>query len=112
MPVTYADIRVRTWDFEVTMNRTEMVSAIARRQKIRNDVVEDVVEAFLDLLVLNMAVGEDVTIRGLGRFETRLRPRVKLQNPHNGQAIDVPPRRTMVFKPSMKVKERLNNAPL
>lgn len=94
------------------MNRTEMVSAIARRQKIKAAVVEDVVEAFFDLLVLNMAVGEEVSIRGIGRFETRLRPPVKLQNPHNGEAIDVAPRRTMIFKPSMTVKDRLNDTPL
>lgn len=94
------------------MNRTEMVLAIARNRRIKTAVVEDVVEAFLDLLVLNMAVDEDVTIRGLGRFETRLRPPVKLRNARSHEPVDVAPRRTMIFKPSMKVKERLNSAPL
>lgn len=94
------------------MNRTEMVAAIARNQEVKAAVVENVVEAFFDLLVLNMAVGEEVTIRGLGRFEPRTRPAVKLRNPHSGEHFDVSPRRTMVFLPSQVVKERLNAAPL
>lgn len=94
------------------MNRTEMVSAVARRRGIKVETVEDVVNEFLDLLVLNMAVGERVTLRGLGAFEPRARPAVRLQNPHDKTTIEVPPRRTMIFKPSPKVKERLNTAPL
>lgn len=94
------------------MNRTDMVSAIARRQHIRAAVVEDVIEAFLDLLVLSMAVDEEVTIRGLGRFQTRQRPGVVLKSAHDGSPVDVGPRRTMVFKPSMIVKRRLNSVPL
>lgn len=94
------------------MNRTEMVSAVARKQGVKLETVEDIVNEFLDLIVLNMAVGERVTIRGLGAFEPRERPAVKLQNPHDKTAIEVPPRRTMVFKPSPKVKERLNVGPL
>lgn len=93
------------------MNRTEMVAAIARREKLNQDLVEKIVAEFLDLLVLNMSVDETVTIRGLGRFEPRTRPAVTLMNPHDKTPIDVAPRRTMVFKPSPKVKERLN-APL
>lgn len=94
------------------MNRTEMVSAVARKQGVKVETVETVVNEFLELLVLNMAVGERVTIRGLGAFEPRERPPVTLMNPHDKTAIDVPVRRTMVFKPSPRVKERLNAAPL
>lgn len=90
------------------MNRTEMVATIARSQRIKHAVVEAVVEGFLDLLVLNIAVGEEVTIRGIGRFEPRERVPVVLRNPHSGEPIDVGPRKTMVFKPSMTLKDRLN----
>lgn len=91
------------------MNRTEMVEAIARSQKIRRDIVENIVEGFFDLVVLNMAVGEEVTIRGMGRFIPKERAPVKLKNPHTGEVIDVGPRKTMVFKPSMTLKEKLNS---
>lgn len=94
------------------MNRTEMVGAISRHQGVKFNTVEEIVSEFLELLVLNMAVGERVTIRGLGAFEPRERPAVTLRNPHDKTAIDVPPRRTMVFKPSVKVKKRLNADPL
>ena len=71
-----------------------------------------VVDDFFELVVLNMAVGEDVTIRGLGRFETRIRRSVRLKNAHDGTPVDTGDRVTMIFKPSMKVKERLNAVPL
>jgi DNA-binding protein HU-beta len=92
------------------MNRTEMVSAIARREKVKHAVVEAVVESFLDLLVLSISTGEEVTIRGLGRFEPKQRVSVTLRNPHNGEPIETGPRRTMVFKPSTTLKEKLNSA--
>lgn len=94
------------------MNRTEIVSAIARRKHVKPELVDAVVEEFLDLLILNIVVDEAVTIRGIGRFEPRTRPPVTLRNYNDNTPIEVGPRRTMVFKPSARVKARLNPDPL
>lgn len=91
------------------MNRSELTSMVARKTDVPRPVVEDVLVAFLDLVALHLAVDEDVTLRGFGKFQTQKRPPVKLQNPHTGDPINVPARRTAKFVPSMILKERLNS---
>lgn len=93
------------------MNRSELTAMVARKTEVPKPVVEDVIVAFLDLVTLNLAVDEEVSLRGFGKFLIQKRPPTKLQNPHTHEPIDVPARRTAKFVPSMVLKERLN-APL
>ncbi len=90
------------------MNRTEMVEIIARQHAVDAPVVDSVLRAFVDLVLLNVAVGEPVTIRGFGRFDPKVRPSAKLKHPRSGQTIETGERRTIGFRPSMKVKDALN----
>lgn len=91
------------------MNRSELTGMVARKTDVPLPIVEDVIIAFLDIVTLNLAVGEDVMLRGFGKFQTTKRPSVTLQNPHTKEPIEVPPRRTAKFVPSMVLKERLNS---
>ena len=90
------------------MNKGEIVKAVARRKGITISTAHDVVEDFFDVAKTSLAVGEEVTVRGFGRFELRDRPPVTLKNPRTGDPILVPPRQTVVFLPSMTLKARLN----
>jgi nucleoid DNA-binding protein len=89
-----------------------MVDIISRQKQLEQPVVDSVVRAFVDLLVLNLAVGEPVMIRGFGRFEQKTRPNAVLKHPVTGQLIETGIRRTISFRPSMKVKGQLNPVPL
>lgn len=97
------------------MNRTEMVDIISRQRSLDAPVVEDVLRSFLDLVILNLAVGEPVTIRGFGRFDPKVRPNANLKHPRTGELIATGERTTINFKPSRRAKRELNpplaNAP-
>jgi nucleoid DNA-binding protein len=93
------------------MNKSELVRMAAKRSSVKTAVAEDVITAFLDLVVLNLATEQDVTLRGFGKFELRTRPPVKLRRPTDGAPIEVDARRTAVFLPSMLLKEKLNAHP-
>lgn len=90
------------------MNKSEIVRMVAKSTNIAIPAVDEVVNSFLKFLTLNLAVGEEVTVRGFGRFEVRPRPPVTLKNPRTGEPIEVPARNTVVFLPSGKLKERMN----
>lgn len=90
------------------MNRTEMVDIISRQHAVEAPVVDDVLRAFLDLVLLSLAVGEPVTIRGFGRFDQKLRPSANLRHPRTGAPIETGERRTISFRPSKKAKVALN----
>lgn len=90
------------------MNRTEMVDIISRQRAVDAPVVDDVLRAFLDLVLLSLAVGEPVTIRGFGRFDQKVRPSASLKHPRTGAPIETGERRTISFRPSKKAKVVLN----
>lgn len=90
------------------MNRSEMVAIIARQSEMQPPAVDTVIGAFVDLLVLNLQVGESVTIRGLGRFDPKVRPSTTLKHPRTGATITTGERNTVSFRPSMLLKGRLN----
>lgn len=90
------------------MNKSEIVKAVARQTNIEAPVVDEVLASILKLVVLNLAVGEAVMMRGFGRFECRDRPPTTLRNPRTGEPIPVPARTTVVFLPSALLKGRVN----
>jgi DNA-binding protein HU-beta len=94
------------------VNRTEMVDIISRQKEVDGTLVDCVLKAFVDLVILNVSVGESVTIRGFGRFDQKVRPSANLKHPRTGQPIATGERRTIAFRPSMKAKDQLNPVPL
>lgn len=66
------------------------------------------IEQLFDLIVCYFQnEGEQVTIRGFGTFKVRGRARHRVRAP-SGVLVDVPARKTVVFKPSAEVVRRLN----
>lgn len=90
------------------MNKGEMVKVVAQATDNAVPVVQEIVDTFLRVLTLTLAVGEEVTFRGYGRFESRPRPPKTLKNPRTGELIHVPARNTVVFLPSANLKDRMN----
>lgn len=90
------------------MHRGELVSAVARDTEHDRQVVEEVTDSFLWVVTLSLSLGEPVTIRNFGRFQTRLRPPSKLRNPRTGELFAVPARSTVVFSPAPRLKRRVN----
>lgn len=94
------------------MNRSELVQLVSRKTRIRPDVVEEVVDATIELVVFSLTDEEPVNLRGFGKFSPRSRPAVKLRHPQTGEPLDVDARRTVVFLPSSLLKEQLNRPPV
>jgi nucleoid DNA-binding protein len=92
------------------VNKSDLVRMAAKRTSVTVPVADDVISAFLDLLALTLSTEEEVSIRGFGKFEPRIRPPVTLKRPTDGTPIPVEARRTAVFLPAVSLKERLNNA--
>jgi nucleoid DNA-binding protein len=93
---------------EEPMNKSELVRVVAKHSDVRGEVVKDVINSLWDVMAMTLAVEEDITIRGFGKLEPRVRPPVQLKNPQTGEPILVSERRTVVFLPSTRLKGRLN----
>lgn len=68
-------------------------------------------DVFLDELVAALDAGEKVNLRGIGVLTVRVKPASRRRRPDTGEPVDVSERRTVAFKPSRALKERLNAGP-
>jgi DNA-binding protein HU-beta len=62
----------------------------------------------IDAMTSALAAGEVIELRGLGTFEVRERKAYKARNPGTGEAVDVPARKAVFFRPCGKLKAAVN----
>ena len=65
----------------------------------------------IEALAAALAVGETIELRGLGTLEVRESKACMAHNPRTGEAVDVPPRRRVVFRPGRELKATLRGPP-
>jgi integration host factor subunit alpha len=68
----------------------------------------DVVNSLFETIKQALAKGESVIIPGFGKFQVKFKWPRKGRNPQTGEMIILKSRRTISFKVSPKLKEKLN----
>jgi nucleoid DNA-binding protein len=92
------------------MNRSELVTLVARQSRVEPQVVDNVLGYTFDLIALTLAVDEEVALRGFGKFKPVHRSEASLRNPRTGEPVPVGPRMSARFTPSSLLKKRLNGS--
>ncbi len=72
------------------------VSTLAAITKVKAEVA---VDAIFDAMRLSLQRGQRIELRGFGVFLVKPRRRGIGRNPRTGQAVPIPPGRTIRFKP-------------
>ncbi len=91
------------------MIRSELVQKlVSENPGLRPVEVERVVDIFFDEIVLRLAQGGRVELRGFGAFSTRERDARAARNPRTGASVKVQGKRVPYFKPGKDIRERLN----
>jgi integration host factor subunit alpha len=73
-------------------------------------IAKDAVETLLDIIKSNLEQGEDILLSGFGKFSVKHKAARKGRNPQTGEEAVIEARRVVTFKPSGKLRERLNQA--
>lgn len=90
------------------MNKTDLVTAIANSSGLTKADAERALNAFTRTLLESLrTAGSRVCMTGFGTFQVQERAARKGRNPLNGEPVDIPPSKTIIFKPSPQVKKRL-----
>ena len=92
------------------MNKSELIQALAERQKLPLIKAEKIVNAVFDQMIEALRNSERIEIRGFGSFENRHYSAYTGRNPKTGEAINVPPKRLPFFKVGKELKERVNRS--
>lgn len=90
------------------MNKSDLLRAVASKEGCTIKEAERIIDAFLDVISLSLALDENVSIRNFGKFEVRDRAEVVRKNPRTGEPIAVPAKRGLGFKASPQLKDRVN----
>ena len=90
------------------MTKKEIVKFVAQSTDNTNKDTEEIVEEFINYVKNSLVQHEDVVIHGFGKFTTKLRDARTARNPQTGEAIEVPAKYALTFKPTSTLKAEIN----
>jgi len=85
-----------------------LAKAVAQRAGVDADVAAKVLAAFKEEVIAQLKAGEDVRLRGFGRFYVKHMKARKGRNPKTGEEIQISARNYLRFKPSKQANAKLN----
>ena len=92
-----------------TVSKKDIVDRISKGQRIKNVLVRNVVQNFLDEMTTELVGGNRLEFRDFGIFETKDKPAWMAQNPKTHEPVEVPAKRAVKFKMGRLMKRKLGN---
>lgn len=99
-------------DSNNTMTKADLARAIHDLGAFNKKQAAELVDLVFSTLKEELERGERIKISGFGNFEVRHKEARAGRNPHTGDDLTIEARRVLRFKPSQKLKERLNETPV
>ena len=90
------------------VTKKEIVEGISLRTGLTQADTKAIVECFLDSVSRALAEGNNIEIRGFGRFKLRERKSRTARNPRTGEPVAVQAGVKPVFEASKELKNALN----
>lgn len=91
------------------MTKSEMISRLAARTGTSKAEARRLLETWIEAISHHLAVGDTVVLRGLGTFSTRETPARRGHRPSDGEALDIPARRQVTFRPSQGLRDAVQS---
>ena len=92
------------------INKKDIIDRISRNQdQLPHRDIELAVKTIINCMTHALSTGERIELRGFGSFSLRYRrPRIG-RNPKTKVVAKICARKIVKFKPSLKIKEKINN---
>ena len=81
------------------MTKAELVDEIARKASLTRKHSEVIVDAVFSSIIEALQTGDKIELRGFGSFRVRHRAGRTGRNPKTGKEVEIPPGKTIRFKP-------------
>ncbi len=92
----------------MTMTKADIVETIYERVGFSKKESAELVETIFEVIKDALVHGEKVKFSGFGNFIVRDKNARKGRNPQTGEEIQLEARRVLTFKPSLVLKNALN----
>lgn len=93
-----------------TVTRSDLTDAVYRELGLSRTESAHLVESIIEHVISALLKGETVKIAGFGTFSLRDKSERIGRNPKTGDEVPITPRRVLVFKPSLVLKDRVNTS--
>ena len=90
------------------MTKKDIVLKITDMTGIKQVDVKNIVQKTFDVITESLVRNEKVELRNFGVFKVKERRARFGRNPRTGETVPVPPRRVVVFKPGLEMKEKIS----
>ena len=91
------------------MTKSELINRLAARlAHFTHRDAEMSVRLILESMSRSLAEGERIEVRGFGSFSLRFRPSRMGRNPRTGDAVALPDKHVVHFKPGRALRERVD----
>ncbi len=85
--------------------KVDIVNNVAERTGVSKVKAEAAVEALFEAMKAALQRGERIELRGFGVFVVKPRKRGVGRNPRTGEVTDIPPGKTIRFKPGKDLQQ-------
>ena len=89
------------------MTKKDIVLKITDMTGIKQVDVKKIVQKTFDVIIDSLYKNEKVELRNFGVFKLKERKARFGRNPRTGQSVPVPPRKVVVFKPGLEMKQKI-----
>jgi len=83
----------------------ELIALVAARANLSEFEADNAIASMVEHMIAALADGQRVSIPGFGSFEAKQRSERSGRNPLTGEALVIPARRAVVFKPGKQLKQ-------
>ncbi len=90
------------------MNKTDLVTAMARETNLTKKDVEAVLKSFINVVSDELSKGGKIQLVGFGTFEVSERAAREGRNPQTGEAMEIKASRAPKFKAGKALKDAVN----
>ena len=92
----------------MSLTKAQIANEIKRQNGFQKKQSVEIVETVLELVKKALESGEDVLISGFGKFCIKEKRERKGKNPATGDDMMLGPRKTVTFKYSGKLRDKIN----
>lgn len=90
-----------------TVTKKELIEQIAAATGEKRVAVKNIVQSFLDQVIIELGKGNRLEFRDFGVFEIKQRKPRRAQNPKTLEPVQVPAKRTVKFKVGRMMKQAM-----
>ncbi len=87
------------------MTKKDIILKVSDETNLKQIDVKKVVQKTFDCITAALVRGEKIELRNFGVFKIKQRKSRTGRNPRTGQVVPVPPRKVVVFKPGLEMKQ-------